>query len=458
MAFGPRILTCFAAALALLLPGAAQAQSNTKFPDRVCNVRDYGARAKRVFPDTAAFQRAIDACAAQGGGTVEVPRGEYLIGPIFLKSNIRLNLSPYSELVASTDEAEFKVTDATRAWLANDDFIALINIADASNVAITGKGRIDGQGAVWWEKWRARARVAMRGGGTLRPRLIKTMRSSNLLFEDFTVMNSPSFHLVVEQSEGVTVRGMSFIALSHSPNTDAIDPTDTRNMLIENNYFDVGDDIVAIKSQRVDPAHPDASVENIVIRGNRGRAGRGICIGSGTIGGVRNVLIENNHITGAMYGLRIKTMREKGGLVQDIVFRDNVLIDVLTPFVFSSYYLNSGFDDDGIARRLAADGGFRLNDQIYPPDSEPAQPYKPNLTPWMRNITVDGLIATGADRVGLIIGLPERPIEGLVFRNVDIQARTGLRIRHAAVDMRGLTIRGVTGTPVTEEAGAKLQR
>src|SRR5436305_547880 len=114
------------------------------------------------------------------------------------------------------------------------------------------------------------------------------------VFEEIGLYNSPSFHLVVKESEKVTVTGMRFVALAHSPNTDAIDPVDTRDMLIAGNLFDVGDDIVAIKSSRVDPAHPDASVENIVVRGNRGLAGRGICIGSETVGGVRNVLVEDN--------------------------------------------------------------------------------------------------------------------------------------------------------------------
>ena len=120
----------------------------------------------------------------------------------------------------------------------------------------------------------------------------------------------------------------SIVAPAFSPNTDAIDPIDTRNMLIEENYLSTGDDIVAIKAHKVDPRHPEASVENIVVRGNRGGAGRGISIGSGTSGGVRNILVEDNELRGAMYGIRIKTLREKGGLVQDVVFRNNRLIDV----------------------------------------------------------------------------------------------------------------------------------
>lgn len=451
-----KTIACVAAALFACLGARASAQAQVSFPDRVCDVTSYGAKGTRLFPDTEAFQSAIDDCHARGGGTVEVPRGEYLIGPIFLKSNIRLHLAPWSELAGTGDEQPYRVTTGREAWESNSGWMALINIADARNVAITGEGRIDGQGAGWWERWRAQARTAMRGGSTNRPRLIHAARSRNLLFEGIGLHNSPSFHLVVKDSEEVTVRRMRFVALAHSPNTDAIDPVDTRNMLIEDNVFDVGDDIVAIKSLKPNPERPDAAVENIVIRRNKGLAGRGICIGSETIGGVRGVLVEDNELRGAMYGIRIKTPRGRGGVVQDIVFRNNRMTDVETPMVFSGYYEGAGYDEAAVAGRLAR-GGFVLGHQIYPPDTDPAQPYKPNATPWIRNVRVEGLTATGADRAGIIVGLPERAIEGLVFRDVRIESRRGLIVRHARVDARGLRIEAADRRPLVEERGAEVR-
>ncbi|HEY0131186.1 MAG TPA: glycoside hydrolase family 28 protein [Allosphingosinicella sp.] len=448
--------SCVAAALFACLASPAWAQARVSFPERVCDVTRYGARGTRVFLDTEAFQRAIDDCHAKGGGTVEVPRGEYLIGPIFLKSNIRLHLARWSELVGTSDEQPYRMSKGLEAWESNSGWIALINIADSSNVAISGEGRIDGQGPAWWERWRAQARKAMKGGSTNRPRLVHAARSRNLLFEGIGLYNSPSFHLVVKDSEDVTVRRMRFVALAHSPNTDAIDPVDTRNMLIEENFFDVGDDIVAIKSMKPNPARPDAAVENIVIRRNKGRSGRGICIGSETIGGVRGVLVEDNELNGAMYGIRIKTPRGRGGLVQDIVFRNNRMTDVETPMVFSSYYEGAGYDETAVANRLAS-GGFVLGHQIYPPDTDPAQPYKPNATPWIRNVRVEGLTATGAERAGIVVGLPERAIEGLVFRNVRIEARRGLLVRNAAVDARGLRVVAGDRQPLVKERGAEVR-
>jgi polygalacturonase len=443
-------------AVICLFPASARAQASVEFPDRICDVTTYGARGSRIFLDTEAFQRAIDACHAQGGGTVLVPRGEYLIGPIFLRSNIRLHLTPFSEIAGTSDPQPYRASEANRAFVTNGEWMALINIADAENVAITGEGRIDGQGQVWWDRWREQARRNLRGGSTNRPRLIHAARSRNLLFDGISLFNSPSFHLVVKDSEDVTVNGMSFVALAHSPNTDAIDPIDTRNMIISNNFFDVGDDVVAIKSLRVNPQRPDAAVQNIVIRGNRGQSGRGISIGSETVGGVSDVLIEDNELTGSLYGIRIKTPRGRGGIVQNILFRNNRMTDVDTPLVFASYYESAGFDEAATASRLAAEGGFVLGHQIYPSDRDPAQPYRANQTPWIRNVRVEGLRATGAARAGIIIGLPERPIEGVVIRDVRIESREGIRIRHAEVDARGLRIASGDQRPFTEEQGARV--
>src|SRR4051812_31954404 len=112
-AMAAALLACWTSVL------PAQAQSKTAFPPRVCDIRAYGAKGTRIFLDTEAIQRAIDDCAARGGGTVEVPRGEFLIGPIFLKSNIRLHLASYSELVGTTEPEPYRTTEATRAYATN---------------------------------------------------------------------------------------------------------------------------------------------------------------------------------------------------------------------------------------------------------------------------------------------------------------------------------------------------
>ncbi|HEX8526038.1 hypothetical protein [Allosphingosinicella sp.] len=126
--------------------------------------------------------------------------------------------------------------------------------------------------------------------------------------------------------------------------------------------------------------------------------------------------------------------------------------------VFSTYYESAGYDETAVADRLSAQGGFVLGHQIYPADSEAPQPYVANSTPWIRNVRVEGLTATGADRAGIVVGLPERSIEGLTFRNVRIRSRRGLLVRNAAIDTRGLRITSADGPPVIEERGARFSR
>jgi polygalacturonase len=435
---------------------SVQAQSVNRFPERVCDVRDHGAGGTRIWFDTEGFQAAIDACATAGGGTVRVTRGEYLIGPIWLKSNIRLELQKGAEVLAATDPALFP--QGERA--------GLINVKDADNVAVVGEGLIDGQGAVWWERiraiWRANPNFATDGQARQqqkddRPRLILVSHSTNVRFEGVRIENSPSFHLVLNDADHVTIDRVRITAPAHAPNTDAIDPINSRHVIITNNVISVGDDIVAIKSNGPDPRHPDAVSSDILIAGNTILAGRGICIGSGTSGGVARVRVENNSFDGSMYGLRIKTMRGKGGKVRDVVFKNNRMKDVETPLVFTSYYEYRPLDLKA-ATALLPPGGFLLGNQIWPGPTDPAQPIVADRTPDMAGIVVDGLTATGANLAGIVVGLPERPIADLTLRNVRIEAKRGLLVRNAAISTSKAAITAADGTPYRLEVGATVER
>ena len=435
--------------------GVAHGQSVNHFPERICNVREYGATGTRIWFDTQPFQAAIEACAKAGGGTVLVPRGEWLIEPIFLRSNVRLELQKGAEVLAATDPKLFP--QAERA--------GLINVTRADNVAVVGEGLIDGQGAVWWERiramWRADPDYARNGQARQqqkddRPRLILVSDSTNVRFEGVRIENSPSFHLVLNNSEHVTIDRVRISAPAHAPNTDAIDPINSRHVLITNNVISVGDDVVAIKSNGPDERHPDAVSSDIVISGNTVLAGRGICIGSGTSGGVRRVRVENNSFEGSMYGLRIKTMRGKGGMVRDVVFSNNRMKDVETPLVFTSYYEYRPLDLKEAQKQLQP-GGFILGNQIWPGPDDAARTYVHDKTPDMADITVDGLVATGADQAGIVVGLPERPIQGLTLKNVSIKARRGLLVRNAAVATSEAKIQAESGAALRVERGGRVE-
>lgn len=450
----------------LLLGGltttSAAAQATVSFADRICNVRDYGATGARLTPETAAFQKAIDDCAAKGGGTVEVPRGWWYVGPITLKSNIRLNVAKYAVVQFATDPALYGTTQHPVTPEGKNADRALINITDANNVAITGQGTLDGQGYVWWEwmrtYWRnseaAKSGEANQRQKVTRPRLLLANAVKNLLLEGVTFTNAPSFHVVLNHSENITVRNTSILAPASSPNTDAIDPGNSQNVLIEDNTISCGDDIVAIKGSGVEPGHPEAAVSNIVIRNNKIFGGHGISIGSGTAGGVKHVLIENNTFEGSFHGLRIKTRRGYGGDVSDIVFRNNTMKDVENVLTISSYFQYAPLD---LSAAKAAKDGMLIVDLFYPPENEPAQPYVENQTPDIHDITIDGLTATGAERAGIVIGLPEKEIRNMAMRNVRIEAKTGLIVRNATIRAETTTISATNGDPVLRQRHGRFQ-
>jgi polygalacturonase len=417
----------------LLTAGAAQAQSTNRFPAKICDVREYGAGGTRIWFDTEAFQKAIDTCAQAGGGTVRVTRGEYLIGPIWLKSNIRLEIQKGAEVLAGTDASLFP------------------------------QGERDGQGQVWWERiravWRSIPDYATNGQARQqqkddRPRLVWVNKSMQVLFEGVRFENSPSFHLVINNSDYVTINKVRITAPAHAPNTDAIDPMNSRHIAITNNVISVGDDIVAIKSNGPDARYPDAVSSDILISGNTILEGRGICIGSGSSGGVQRVRVENNTFEGSMYGLRIKSMRGKGGTIKDVVFRNNTMKDVETPLVFTSYYAYRPLDLASAEKQLQP-GGFILGNQIWPGPSDPAQPFVHDKTPNMSGIVVDGLTATRADLAGIVVGLPEKAI-GITLKNIKITAKRGLLVRNAAVVTQGVAITSADQTPFRKEAGGTI--
>jgi polygalacturonase len=452
-------ITSYAACLTFFITSfaasAAFAQAQVSFPARFCNVKDYGATGYRDFPETEAFQKAIDACAAKGGGTVEVPRGWWYVGQLTLKNNINLHLAKYAEVHFSSDPKLYGIGDDLKPLAGKRkpgeprDFFTLIKITDTQNVAITGEGVLDGQGYVWWEALRRSLQgsgtkgAANQSGQAARPVMLLAARSKNLLLEGVTIMNAPAFNIMLDHSEDVTIRKITIQDPPSSPNTDAIDPFNSHNVLIEDNVISCGDDIVAIKATGIDPAHPDAAVSNIVIRNNKIFAGHGISIGSDTAGGIKHVLVENNSFEGSFHGIRIKSRRGYGGEVSDIVFRNNTMKDVDNVMTIADYFQYIPIDMRD-PKKLPK-GSLLIVDLVYPPDTDPAQPYVENKTPYFHDITIDGLEATGVDAAGIVIGIPEKEISNFTMKNVHIESKTGLIVRNATITAENTTIKSEDG-------------
>jgi polygalacturonase len=393
----------------------------------IFNVRQFGAVGDGKTLDTAAIQKALDEC-GKSGGVVRFGPGTYLSKPIFLHSKTTLQLDAGATLQGTDEPEDYKNPEKKNAALSASSFFALINGKDLTDVTIAGPGTIDGAGARWWVPAEA-ARRKTPGFTTPRPRLILITRCKNLRVQDITLQNSPSFHLVPTECEDVVITNVTIKAPSHSPNTDAIDPSLCRNVLITGCHIDVGDDNIAIKSGRVVPGR-EFACENITVTDCVFLHGHGMSIGSETAGGVRNVTVRNCTFEGTENGIRIKSQSGKGGLVENILFTDITMKDVDPAITFTCYYMfNSAKDPVQPAAPVA---------------NQPQSPSPGDRLPVYRNIHINNLTASCERSAGVILGMPDSLISDVVLENVRISsATTGLTIHNA----RGIQLKNVQITP-----------
>jgi polygalacturonase len=373
---------------------------------KTCDVKDFGAVADGKTKNTAAIQKASDSCAAApGGGTVKLAGGVFVTGPITLKSNITLDVETGATLLGSPDHADYPAKQEFRA----PGYQALIGAVKASNVTIHGGGVIDGNGTSWWAEARQRKDRGVLGDSYSRPRGVVFDHCKHVTIENVTVQNSPMWQIVPYYTEGVVIRDVKVLADPHSPNTDAIDPFSSSNVLIERVTADVGDDDIAIKSGMINSPGPDAPTKNVVIRDCTFLHGHGLSIGSELAGGAQNIVAERITFKGTDNGLRIKANRDRGADVSDIVFRDITMEDVKIPILVSEYY-----------------------PAVFPEGDVAAAPIG-RLTPFFHAIAMENIKATGSKAGGYIVGLPEAPVKDIVLKNVSLSAETGMKIAYADV-------------------------
>jgi polygalacturonase len=380
--------------------------------DKVYDVRQYGAKGDGKTFDTEAIQKALDECGQAGGGIVLLPPGTYLSKPIILRSKTTLQLDEGAKLQATNNHADFMKTPGD--WMkatGGGDFVPFIGGKDLTDVTITGKGIIDGCGKIWWGP--AEEARRKKSGYTLpRPNLIIITRCKNLKIKGVTIRNAPKFHLVPTECEDVVIEGVTFKAPADAPNTDAIDPSRCKNVLITKCHIDVGDDNVAIKSGRKVDGR-EYACENITITDCVILNGHGISIGSETVGGVYGLTVKRCTFANTDNGIRIKSYRGRGGLVENITYSDITMKNVTVPISISGYYPK------------------------IPTENE-IQPVTPE-TPIYRNIQITNLKATSPRSAGFIVGLPESLISDVVLEDVQISAPVGLTVRNA----RGVKINNV---------------
>jgi polygalacturonase len=393
-----------------------------------CDARTYGAKADGATKDTKFIQAAIDDCAGAGGGTVKLAGGKFLSGPIVLKSNITLEIEQGTTLFGSPDHADYPAKTELRA----PGTQSLVSATNAENIAIVGGGTIDGNGESWWAEARATHNAGVVGAVQFRPRLVVFDHCKHIRMEGVTVQNSPSWQVVPYYTDDMTIRNVRILAPQHSPNTDAIDPFSSSNMVIDHIYADVGDDNIAIKSGIINSPGPDAPSKNITITDCEFMHGHGLSIGSEIAGGAQNIHAERIHFKGTDQGIRIKANRDRGADVSNISFKDITMEDVRTSILISEYY-----------------------PKAMPEGEVAAEPVQ-RLTPFFHGITIENVKSVNSPWAGVIVGLPESPVKDIVLKNVDIQATKGLQIAYATVTASNLKVTATDGKNITVAPNAKL--
>jgi hypothetical protein len=395
------------------------------FPERTFDIRRHGAKGDGVTPDTQAIARAITACARAGGGRVLVPKGTWVTGAIHLKSNVELHLQEGAVLRFSTRPEDYLPVVFTR-WAGFEcyNYSPLIYARGCTNIAITGKGLLDGQGEAWWH-WVAEqprmAGVLLEAGRTaqpvaervygrpaqpLRPQFVSPIHCTNVFLEGIALNSGPFWTIHCIYCENVVVRGITVD--NYGPNNDGVDVDSCRNVVIEHCEFNTGDDSVVLKSGlNEDGWRVGRPTENVVLRHCLMKQGHGVLsIGSEMSGDVRNVFAHNCSSRGNDCGVRLKSARGRGGLVENVWVEDMDWADVRsTAIYFTTFYT---------AWAVTAQG----------------------RAPVFRNLNLRNIRCDGADAAARIVGLEERPLMGVTLDRLRISSRTGI----AATNVTSLKI------------------
>jgi polygalacturonase len=388
-----------------------------KFPKRDFRITKYGAVGDGKTDCTEAFRRAIDECSKKGGGRVVVPAGEFSTGAIHLKSNVNLHVSKGATIKFSRDPNKYLPVVFSR-WEGMElmNYSPFIYAYEQTNIAITGEGTLDGQSKEGFWKWhgnpkyggdpkvisqkpdRAKLYEMMDKGvpvaervfaeGTyLRPQFIQPYKCKNVLIEGVKIIDSPMWEIHPVLCENVIVRRV-WIS-SHGPNNDGCDPESCKDVLIEDCYFDTGDDCIAIKSGRnADGRRLNAPTENVIIRGCTMKDGHGgITVGSEISGGVRNLFAENCRLDSKdlWTALRVKNNASRGGKLENFYFRNITVGQVSRAVVEIDFNYEEG-----------AKGEF---------------------VPIVRNYTVENLICAKGSRAVDLQGLDNAPIYDVTMKN-----------------------------------------
>jgi len=393
-----------------ILPAILGRIQPPRFPDRDFGILRYGAAGDGRTDCRPAFARAIAACSQAGGGRVVVPAGVYLSnGPIHLATNVNLHLEEGTTVRFGTNPADYLPNVLVR-WegIRCYNYSPLVYAFQQENIAITGKGILDGQAQAFWGAWKQKQtpdqeairRMGASGvplerrvfgeGHYLRPALFQPYECRNVLVEGVTFKSSPFWTVHPVFCDNVTVSGVR--VLPGTTNDDGCDPDSCRDVLIENCVFDTADDNIAIKAGRDQDAWGLRDCANIVVRGCTGVRSKanGYCIGSEMSGGVRNVFIENNRVGDVESALYIKSNSDRGGTVENVWLRHNAVESC-------DYFIKIETDYKGIT----------------------GHPYPSQY----RGFHFENLTCRTARKCGIYaVGIAGKPVAGLFFKDITVES------------------------------------
>lgn len=433
------------------------------FPDYQVDIRDFGAKADGETLNTEAINNAIKAVSEKGGGKVVIPEGLWLTGPVVLQNNVNLHVEKNALVLFSGDADLYPLVRTSFEGLDMLRCQSPISAMNAENIAITGHGVLDGSGDSWRPVKRNKMtdgqwKSLLKSGGVvdesgkvwypnegalkasiltgskekreisdsewegmkrwLRPVLLSIVKSKRVLLEGVTFRNSPSWCLHPLSCEDLTLNGVKVFNPWYSQNGDTLDVESCKNVVVTNSLFDAGDDAICIKSGKdADGRRRGEPCENVLVKNNTVLHGHGgFVVGSEMSGGVRNVYVADCTFIGTDVGLRFKSTRGRGGVVEN-VYVDNI-------------------------NMINIPGDALIADLYYAVKDAPGAPVPAvtEETPSFKNIHISNISCKGAGRAMFLNGLPEMPIENFSVRNMRItDAQKGAFINKVA----GVTLENI---------------
>lgn len=450
-----------------------------EIPSRTVLLTDFGGIGDGCFMNAQAFADAISSLEEQGGGHLIVPAGVWRTGPIELKSCIDLHINHEAIIVFDPSRELYPVIRTSFEGLDTRRCESPIHADGVHDISITGGGVIDGNGEYWrmvkkskmnssqWKSQLEKGGILSEDGKTwypdegfviamknanmndpdpslpdsliksfLRPVMISLRNCENVLLEDCLFQNSPCWNIHPLLCKNLIIKNITVRNPEYSQNGDGLDIDSCTDVVVLNSTFDCGDDGICIKSGKdADGRRRGIPCKGLIVDGCTVYHGHGgFVVGSEMSGGVQNIKVSNCRFLGTDVGLRFKSKRGRGGVVEGIwidnIYMKNIVTEAL---LFDLFYMGKS--------AVEAAGDPQVEEPAFPVDE---------TTPAFRDIHISNVVCAGAARAMYFNGLPEMPVRGIEVSDCVISCNKGIEIRWSEdVSLRNVQVSPASGDPVT---------